>query len=69
MIFSSSFIYYVFCNTIDEASMYYFLCFVLASIVTAVFEGNTVQHDNLLGAVLHYGMVVLFVNMFMFDEV
>lgn len=49
---------------IDQRSIYFLLSFVLAGIATAVYEGNTLQHDNLIGAVIHFGLIVFAVNVF-----
>ena len=64
MVICMSVVYWFVCNLVDERQTYLFLCFVLAAIASAALEGMTLQGDNLICSVAHFGFLVLLVNLF-----
>lgn len=55
---------YLICSSIHDYQIYFFLCYILAAIVTSLLEAWTLSHDNLSCSMLYFGLVVTLLNLF-----
>ena len=57
--------YYVLCHVVDDHHMYYFACYLFASIAGAVSEGITFQVDNFICTMNYFSWIIFLNTIFM----